>query len=150
MIAGAALLAACGGGGGGGASFVPLPPAANNPPPETPVPPEVQAAQPKLSNTPMDEIVSSHLLPTIERLFAQVRTQKLDTVLLGQKVFAPGSKDKFLPGKVAIGFSYILLNTPSSDPKYREYIDGYREIADATIDVTNDSWGIYYLSLIHI
>ena len=74
MIAGAALLAACGGGGGGGASFVPLPPAANNPPPETPVPPEVQAAQPKLSNTPMDEIVSSHLLPTIERLFAQVRT----------------------------------------------------------------------------
>lgn len=145
MIAGAALLAACGGGGGGGgASFVPLPPAANNPPPETPVPPEVQAAQPKLSNTPMDEIVSSHLLPTIERLFAQVRTQKLDTVLLGQKVFAPGSKDKFLPGKVAIGFSYILLNTPSSDPKYREYIDGYREIADATIDVTNDSWGIYY------
>ncbi|MCT8175614.1 lipocalin family protein [Variovorax sp. CY25R-8] len=145
MIAGAALLAACGGGGGGGgASFVPLPPAANNPPPETPVPPEVQAAQPKLSNTPMDEIVSSHLLPTIERLFAQVRAQKLDTVLLGQKVFAPGSKDKFLPGKVAIGFSYILLNTPSSDPKYREYIDGYREIADATIDVTNDSWGIYY------
>jgi hypothetical protein len=149
LIAGAALLAACGGGGGGGGvSFPPIavnPPApAPAPPAETPVDPEVLAAQPKLSNKPMDDIVRENLLPTIDRLFEQVRAQGIKTVIQGQEVFAPTSGDKFLPGKVAIGFSYLLLNTPPSDPKYQTYLDGYREIADITIDSTNDSWGIYY------
>ncbi|MDP9603524.1 UNVERIFIED_ORG: hypothetical protein J2W38_003315 [Variovorax paradoxus] len=148
-IAGAVLLAACGGGGDGG-TFFPTPVATNPPAPapapsaEAPVDPEVLAAQPKLSNTPMDEIVRNNLLPTIERLFQQVRTQKLDTELLGVKVFASNSGDKFLPGKVAIGFSYLLLNASPSDPKYKEYLDGYREIAAMTTGVTNESWGIYY------
>ncbi|RQO59674.1 hypothetical protein DBV14_06900 [Variovorax sp. KBW07] len=146
LIAGTALLSACGGGGNGGAFFPP--PVAVNPPPqppaETPVDPEVLAAQPKLSNTPMDDIVRDNLLPTIEKFFVQVRAQGVKTVIQGKEVFAASSGDKFLPGKVAIGFSYLLLNTPTSDPKYQTYLDGYREIAAATIDSTNDSWGIYY------
>ena len=43
------------------------------------------------------------------------------------------------PGKVAIGFSYLLLNSSPSDPKYQTYLDGYRAIADMTIDVTNET-----------
>jgi len=146
LIAGAALLTACGGGSDSSGTF--FPPVAVNPPAqppaETPVDPEVLAAQPKLSNKPMDDIVRENLLPTIERLFEQVRVQKLGTIIQGQEVFKKGGKDKFLPGKVAIGFSYLLLNTPPSDPKYQGYLDGYREIAVETINSTNDSWGIYY------
>lgn len=149
LIAGAALLAACGGGGGGGGGGVFFPPAAVNPPApppappeETPVDPEVLAAQPRLSNKPMDEIVRENLLPTIGKLFEQVSAQGVDTEIQGIRVFDSG--DKFLPGKVAIGFSYLLLSTTPSDPKFRSYLDGYRNIADATVDRVNESWGIYY------
>ncbi|ATB38584.1 hypothetical protein CYFUS_004019 [Cystobacter fuscus] len=136
-VVSAALLAlACGGG---------APPGAGNPPgTEFPVDPAVLAAQPKASNTPMDEIVTRQLLPTIDRLFDQVRAQGLDTELQGVKVFAPNSGDKFLPGKVAIGFSYLLLNASPSDARYQTYLDGYRAISDMTINVTNETWGIYY------
>lgn len=146
LVTAALLAAACGGGSGsGGGIFLP-PPAPNNPPasppPSRPVDPAVLAAQPKLSERPMDEIVTQQLLPTLDRLFELVRAQGVQTELLGQKVFE--SSDKFLPGKVAIGFSYLLLATPPADPKHAHYLEGYRDIADATVDRVNDTWGIYY------
>ncbi|MGJ7602860.1 hypothetical protein ACSFA7_00855 [Variovorax sp. LT1R20] len=144
LIAGAALLTACGGGSDSSGTF--FPPVAVNPPAqppaETPVDPEVLAAQPKLSNKPMDDIVRENLLPTIDKLFEQVSAQGVDTEIQGIRVFDSG--DKFLPGKVAIGFSYLLLSTAPSDPKFQSYLSGYRTIADATVDRVNESWGIYY------
>ncbi len=125
----AVALAACGGGGSDGGSNSDA---------------AVLAAQPKMSETPMDTIVQQQLLPTLDRLFTQVRTQGLDTEMQGVKVFAANSGDKFLPGKVAIGFSYLLLNTAPTDAKHQAYLQGYRDIADMTINVTNETWGIYY------
>lgn len=139
-IAAAALAAACGGGSEStsGASSSSATASAK------PVIPAVHAVEPKLSREPMNEIVTGELLPIIDRLFDLVRSQGLETELQGVKVFAPNSGDKFLPGKVAIGFSYLLLNSSPSDPKYQTYLDGYRAIADMTIDVVNETWGIYY------
>jgi hypothetical protein len=60
----------------------------------------------------------------------------------GVKVFS--ADDKFLPGKVAIGLAYLLIDTPRDDPKFATYLAGYRQIADMTVDDTNNTWGIYY------
>jgi len=112
--------------------------------PITPIDPLVAAAQPALSEQPLNTIVAKRILPQIDRFFDQLVTQRLDTEINGVKVFAANSGDKFLPGKVAIGMSYLLINTPTTDPKFATYLAGYRDIADFTIDTTNESWGIYY------
>lgn len=142
-LAATALAAACGGGSGGdmGSSGTAASSGAVS---SKTVLPDVFALEPKLSREPMNDIMTGELLPIIDRLFDLVRAQGLDTELQGVKVFAPNSGDKFLPGKVAIGFSYLLLNSSPSDPKYQTYLDGYRAIADMTIDVVNETWGIYY------
>jgi hypothetical protein len=146
----AAMLAACGGGGEDGgadmaakAAKVTTAGIAGIKPISTPDP-LVAAIQPALSEQPLNTIVVKKILPQIDRFFDQLVAQKLDTTIDGVKVFAPTSGDKFLPGKVAIGMSYLLLNTPTTDPKFATYLAGYREIADFTIDTTNESWGIYY------
>jgi hypothetical protein len=123
---------ACGGGSSGGSGDS----GSSNP--------SVTAAQPAMSEKPMDEIVNTRLIPVLDNLFNQVKASGLDTEIQGVKVFAPTSGDKFLPGKVAIGFSYLLLKTPPSDPKYANYLEGYRAIADLTLATTNETWGIYY------
>lgn len=92
----------------------------------------------------MDEIVNAKLVPVLDNLFNQVKASGLDTEIQGIKVFAPNSGDRFLPGKVAIGFSYLLLKTSPSDPKYAKYLEGYRAIAELTLATTNETWGIYY------
>lgn len=129
----AAALGACGGGDDGATT-----------PGPTPVDPVVTAASPAMSDQPMDTIVSTKILPQIDVFFDQLMAQKLEMEVDGVKVFAPDSGDKFLPGKVAIGMSYLLLNTPATDPKFQTYLAGFREIADLTLNTNNESWGIYY------
>jgi hypothetical protein len=40
--------------------------------------------------------------------------------------------------------SYLLTNTPQTDPNFGRYLSGYREIAALTLDETSTTWGIYY------
>ncbi|MDB5801103.1 MAG: hypothetical protein JWL63_2042 [Rhodocyclales bacterium] len=90
----------------------------------------------------LDQIVSRELLPQLTHFFERLLSEKKDLVLDGTKAFT--GKDRFLTGKVAIGMSYLLLNTPRTDPRFSQYLAGYRQIADMTIDEDVDSWGIYY------
>jgi hypothetical protein len=148
------LSVACGGGGDNSSSPPPpaIPVAATppvNPPVVTNPPaidPAVLAAQPGLSDKPMDEIVNTKLIPVLDNLFNLVKKDGLNTTMQGVKVFdQPASGgDKFLPGKVAIGFGYLLLTTDKTDPKFAGYLEGYRSIADTTVNLTNETWGIYY------
>lgn len=143
----AALVAGCGGGDDGGLlsrSGLETAAAVSSVKPVNPPDPQIAAIQPALSEQPLNTIVAKKVLPQLDRFFDQLLAQKLDTEIDGVKVFAANSGDKFLPGKVAIGMSYLLLNTPTTDPKFATYLAGYREIADFTIDTTNESWGIYY------
>ncbi len=91
---------------------------------------------------PMNHTVETLLLPQMAVLLDKLMIEKRDMTLDGVKVF--DADDKFLPGKVAIGLAYLLIDTPRDDPKFATYLAGYRQIADMTADDTNNTWGIYY------
>lgn len=91
---------------------------------------------------PMDATIEDRLMPQLAGLLHQLLREKRAMRLDGVPVFDSG--DKFLPGKIASGLHYLLLDTPRGDPKLAAYLAGYRDIADLTIDDTNDTWGIYY------
>ena len=98
--------------------------------------------QPRLAGVDLDQIVSQGLLPQLDYFCERLLAEKKALVIDGTPAF--NGKDKFLPGKIAIGMSYLLLNTPRTDPKFQHYLDGFRQIADLTLDEDNESWGIYY------
>lgn len=61
--------------------------------------------------------------------------------------------DKFLPGKLALGLSYILIDMKTKgDPKYADYLATYQKITTAMMTqmsgsnymYANTSWGEYY------
>lgn len=91
---------------------------------------------------PMNQTVQKRLEPELERLVDALLVQGRDMTLDGVKVF--NADDKFLPGKVAIGLAYLVVDTPRDDPKFATYLAGFRRIADLTVDDTNDTWGMYY------
>jgi hypothetical protein len=91
---------------------------------------------------PMNQTVETRLLPQMAVLLDKLMVEKRDMTLDGVRVF--DADDKFLPGKVAIGLAYLLIDTPRDDPKFATYLAGYRQIADMTVDDTNNTWGIYY------
>lgn len=90
----------------------------------------------------MNQTVHARLEPELERLLNALLTQKRDMTLDGVKVFS--GDDKFLPGKLAIGLAYLVIDTPRDDPRFATYLTGFRQIADLTVDDTNDTWGMYY------
>jgi hypothetical protein len=89
-----------------------------------------------------NELIEQRVLPHLEHLFQKLVAEKRDTTIDGQRAFTGG--DRFLPGKVALGMSLVLVNTPRSDPRFASYLQGYREIADMTVDDVNETWGVYY------
>jgi hypothetical protein len=91
---------------------------------------------------PMNRTIETRLLPQMAVLLDKLMVEKRDMTLDGVRVF--DADDKFLPGKVAIGLAYLLIDTPRDDPKFKTYLAGYRQIADLTVDDTNNTWGIYY------
>lgn len=91
---------------------------------------------------PMNQTVETRLLPQTAVLLEKLLAEKRDMTLGGVKVFE--ADDKFLPGKIAIGLAYLIVDTPRADPKFARYVAAYRQIADLTADDTNDTWGVYY------
>jgi hypothetical protein len=89
-----------------------------------------------------NEIIERRIIPHLARLFQKLVAEKRETTIDGQKAFTGG--DRFLPGKIALGMSLLLINTPRTDPLFASYLQGYRDIADMTVEDANDTWGIYY------
>ncbi len=60
--------------------------------------------------------------------------------------------DKFLPGKLALGLSYVLIDMKAkNDPNYADYLATYQKITTAMMQsngadyvYANTSWGDYY------
>ena len=109
-----------------------------------PTPDRQAAARGRVYTTapPMNRTVETRLLPQMAVLLDKLMVEKRDMTLDGVRVF--DADDKFLPGKVAIGLAYLLVDTPRDDPKFATYLAGYRQIADMTVDDTNNTWGVYY------
>src|SRR5690349_21384602 len=59
---------------------------------------------------PMNQTVETRLLPQMAVLLDKLIVEKRDMTLDGVRVF--DADDKFLPGKVAIGLAYLLIDTP--------------------------------------
>lgn len=90
----------------------------------------------------MNATVEQRILPEIDFLLGKLLSERRAMTLDGVKVFE--ADDKFLPGKIAIGLSYLLIDTPRTDPRFQRYLTGFREIADMTVEDKNDTWGVYY------
>ena len=91
---------------------------------------------------PMNQTVHKRLEPELEKLLNALLVEQRDMTLDGTRVFS--GDDKFLPGKVAIGLAYLVVDTPRDDPRFATYLGGFKRIADLTIEDTNDTWGMYY------
>ncbi len=92
--------------------------------------------------TPMNMVVQQQLQPQLDYFFSRLAAEKTALVIDGQKAF--GSNDKFLPGKIAIGLSYVLINKTADDPELATRLQQYRDIADMTVGMDNHTWGVYY------
>ncbi|MBC7624141.1 MAG: hypothetical protein H7232_12205 [Aeromicrobium sp.] len=96
----------------------------------------------------MNRIVQSELQPQLEYLFDRLSAEKLKLSIDGVRAF--NGRDKFLPGKIAVGLSHLLVAQAKADPantRLAESVQRYRELADLTIGMDNDTWGIYYYLL---
>ncbi len=97
---------------------------------------------------PMDETVERRIVPQVDALLDQLLAERRDMTLGGVRVFESG--DKFLPGKIAAMMAYRVTELPPGDARLAQRLTDFADIADLTIDDTNDSWGIYYyISALH-
>ena len=89
-----------------------------------------------------NEVVQRHIQPQSERLLLALVAEGKDLQLDGVRVF--NGRDKFLPGKIAIGLAEYLDSLGDHDPRLPAYLAHFRKIARLTVDDPNDTWGIYY------
>lgn len=96
----------------------------------------------------LNATVSGPITAQTEALLDRLLVEKRDLTLDGVRVF--DAADKFLPGKIAIAMSHVLVTLPPEDPRFERYLAGFRELSALTLDDANDSWGIYYyISALH-
>lgn len=103
--------------------------------------PAAQADQPG-GHRPFNEVVEQQIRPQVERLVQQLVREGRGMRIDRTPVF--NGSDKFLPGKIALGFSDLIVALPPDDPRLDRYLEDFRRVADLTVDDANDSWGIYY------
>ncbi len=89
-----------------------------------------------------NEVVATRIRPQTGRLLELLadggRTAKLD----GIDIF--NGSDKFLTGKIAIGYAEYIETLPANDPELPRHLANFGKIAKMTVDDPNDTWGIYY------
>jgi hypothetical protein len=93
----------------------------------------------------MNDLVRERLYPQLDYFFEKIRADKAAVTMDGVSAF--NGRDKFLPGKIAVGLGHLLLDTPRDDARFARYLQGYREIADLTVGMDNETWGVYYYLL---
>jgi hypothetical protein len=91
---------------------------------------------------PMNVTVEQRLVPQVDLLLKQLMTEQRAMSIDGQQVF--NGRDKFLPGKIAVGMAHIIQKLPRDDPRLAGYIEGFRRISEITVDDENTEWGIFY------
>lgn len=80
--------------------------------------------------------------PQLDYLFQKLVKERDGITMDGQAALK--SKDKFLPGKIATGLADLLVHLRADDPRLSSMLRDYADMADLTIGMANDTWGIYY------
>lgn len=101
----------------------------------------VHAAAATAATPPLQRSVEQ-AYPQLEYLVQKLVKEREGIVMDGEK--ALNSKDKFLPGKIATGLADLLVHLPAGDPRLPGLLRDYADLADMTIGMNNESWGIYY------
>jgi hypothetical protein len=96
----------------------------------------------RASVPPMDRTVDQRLLPQVDALLQQLIAEERALVLDGQPVF--NGRDKFLPGKIAVGMAHVIQRLPQDDPRLPKYLQGFRRMSALTLQDENREWGIFY------
>jgi hypothetical protein len=104
--------------------------------------PAMTLAAAPLAQTPMAQIVQQQVYPQLDYLFDKLAAEQGQVTLDGVDAFK--SNDKFLPGKIAVGLSHVILNMAPTDPRLAERLQQYRTITTLTATKDNHTWGIYY------
>ena len=92
--------------------------------------------------TPPLEKSVEQAYPQLDYLFQKLVKERDGITMDGQAALK--SKDKFLPGKIATGLADLLVHLPANDPRLPGMLRDYADMADLTIGMANDTWGIYY------
>ena len=96
----------------------------------------------------MNAVIETRVGPQMDHLLTRLIAEGRNMTLDGVKVFE--AKDKFLPGKIAIGLAHAALEAPEGDPRRARFLAGFRKLSELTIDDENDTWGVYYyISALH-
>jgi hypothetical protein len=95
-----------------------------------------------LDQVPMDQIVQEQVYPQLNFLFDKLAAEQGKVTLDGVDAFK--SNDKFLPGKIAVGLSHVILNMKPGDARLQERLQQYRTMTKLTAPMDNHTWGIYY------
>ncbi|SFC07583.1 hypothetical protein [Massilia yuzhufengensis] len=98
-------------------------------------------AAPAHATPPLQRSVAQ-AYPQLETLFQKLVKEREGTTIEGRESFK--AKDKFLPGKVATGLADLLLHLPKDDPRLPGMLRDYADLADLTVGMDNETWGIYY------
>src|SRR5579863_1873118 len=101
--------------------------------------PVAMAAEPV---PPYNRTVETKILPSVERLLLHLVKEGRAMQLDGIAVF--NGDDKFLPGKIALSFSDLVVHMARNDPRLPAYLEDFGKIARMTVNDTNEEWGIYY------
>lgn len=97
---------------------------------------------------PMNRTVTDRVTPQMDALLERLIIEERDLTLDGVRVF--DAKDKFLPGKIAIGLAHATLKAPAGDPRRARFLSGFRRLSELTLEDDNTTWGAYYyISALH-
>jgi hypothetical protein len=99
------------------------------------------AAHAATAATPLNRTVEQ-AYPQLDWLFQKLVKERDGIRMDGVAPF--DSHDKFLPGKIAAGLADLLLHAPAGDAKLPGMLRDYGDIADLTVGMDNETWGIYY------
>ncbi|MCD2517532.1 hypothetical protein LQ564_14550 [Massilia sp. G4R7] len=103
--------------------------------------PAIAHAAPATATPPLQKSVDQ-AYPQLDYLFQKLVKERDGITMDGQAALK--SKDKFLPGKIATGLADLLVHLPKGDPRLDGMLRDYADMADLTIGMANDTWGIYY------
>lgn len=101
----------------------------------------VLLAAPAHATPPLQHSVEQ-AYPQLEWLFQKLVKERERVTMDG--VEALKSKDKFLPGKIAAGLADLLVHLPANDPRLPAMLRDYADLAELTLGMDNETWGIYY------